>query len=127
MAALDAAIHEKHRTFDMLLNGRVKPGHDNGRSCYFIYSLEGRSPWPKLKAQTSQQCAEMLPGSRRRDRSRFVATGITGQFRPAPKCAASGGNLAHRRRKQPRTVRATGPAPEGFRASLRQARYGCNF
>jgi hypothetical protein len=30
MAALDAAIHEKHNTFNMLLDGRVKPGHDSG-------------------------------------------------------------------------------------------------
>jgi hypothetical protein len=32
MAALDAAIHGKHRTFNMLLDGRVKCGHDNGGS-----------------------------------------------------------------------------------------------
>jgi len=32
MAALDAAIHEKDFIFNMLLDGRVKPGHDNGRS-----------------------------------------------------------------------------------------------
>jgi hypothetical protein len=32
MAALDAAIHEKERAFNRLLDGRVKPGHDNGRS-----------------------------------------------------------------------------------------------
>jgi hypothetical protein len=29
MAALDAAIHEKLSTFNVL-DGRVKPGHDNG-------------------------------------------------------------------------------------------------
>jgi hypothetical protein len=38
MAALDAAIHEKHRTFNMLLDGRVKPGHDNGRSHYSYFT-----------------------------------------------------------------------------------------
>jgi hypothetical protein len=31
MAALDAAIHEKHCSFNGLLDGPVKPGHDNGR------------------------------------------------------------------------------------------------
>jgi hypothetical protein len=30
MAALDAAIHEKLSTFNMLLDALVKPGHDNG-------------------------------------------------------------------------------------------------
>jgi hypothetical protein len=47
MAALDAAIHEKHNTFNILLDGRVKPGHDNGRSRYFIHSLEGGDPWQR--------------------------------------------------------------------------------
>jgi hypothetical protein len=40
MGKVDAAIHAKHRTFNWLLDGRVKPGHDNGRSRYFIHSLE---------------------------------------------------------------------------------------
>jgi hypothetical protein len=44
MAALDAAIHEKHRSCNMLLDGRVKPGHDNGRPCYFSHMLEGANP-----------------------------------------------------------------------------------
>jgi hypothetical protein len=47
MAALDAVIHEKCDTFNMLLDGRVKPGHDNGRSRYFIHSLESGDPWQR--------------------------------------------------------------------------------
>jgi hypothetical protein len=35
MAALDAAIHEKHRAFNMLPDGRVKPGHDNGGHLFY--------------------------------------------------------------------------------------------
>jgi L-cysteine S-thiosulfotransferase len=46
MAALDAAIHEKYRTFTMWLDGRVKPGHDNGRAHYFIDGIEGGNPSP---------------------------------------------------------------------------------
>jgi A/G-specific adenine glycosylase len=44
MGALDAAIREKHRTFNMLRDGRVKPGHDNGGALYFIHSLAGGNP-----------------------------------------------------------------------------------
>jgi hypothetical protein len=33
MAALDAAIQEKKlKHFELLMDGRVKPGHDNGES-----------------------------------------------------------------------------------------------
>jgi cytochrome c-type biogenesis protein CcmH len=46
MAALDAAIHEKHQTFNMLRDGWVNPGDDNGRPRYFINSRESGTPSP---------------------------------------------------------------------------------
>ena len=42
MARLDRAIHERDKNFSKLLDGRVKPGHDNGsRGNFFTRSQAG--------------------------------------------------------------------------------------
>ncbi len=39
MARLDRAIHEKSNALSMLLDGRVKPGHDSGALTRFLHTL----------------------------------------------------------------------------------------
>jgi hypothetical protein len=42
MAVLDAAMHEKHNTFNLSLDGWVKPGHDSGgHTILFLASSRG--------------------------------------------------------------------------------------
>ncbi len=41
MARLDRANHEKSNALTMLLDGRVKPGHDSGALTRFFHTLEG--------------------------------------------------------------------------------------
>jgi hypothetical protein len=43
MAALDAAIHGKAGYYNVTLDGRVKPGHDNG-SAYDRGAQKKKSP-----------------------------------------------------------------------------------
>jgi hypothetical protein len=45
MAELDRAIHEKTNEFSVALDGRVKPGHDNGGRRRFFHTLESGYPW----------------------------------------------------------------------------------
>jgi hypothetical protein len=41
MAVLDTAIQEKPKHFNVALDGRVKPGHDNRARFRFFHTLEG--------------------------------------------------------------------------------------
>jgi hypothetical protein len=40
-AGLIGRSRAKAKNFNMLMNGRVKSGHDSGKVCYFSHALEG--------------------------------------------------------------------------------------
>ena len=56
MARLDRAIHERDRDFNALLDGRVKPGHDNrGGDNFFTLAFE------RAAAPGVLNCRSFLP------------------------------------------------------------------
>jgi hypothetical protein len=52
MAALDAAIQEKKRILQAVLNGRVKPGHDSGNRIKMRLALAGDKRAPAVHIYT---------------------------------------------------------------------------
>jgi hypothetical protein len=64
VAALDAAIHEKPRASNMLLHGRVKPGHDNGsRTLSFTRSNAGMRRRPRSEVLRDVSLGPSLRGA----------------------------------------------------------------